>query len=36
MKLGEEDRRTLRLLLVVAAGFALGVGYLLYIIATDL
>ena len=30
-----EDRRTVRILLVVVAGFLLGVGLLVYSIATD-
>jgi hypothetical protein len=34
--LEDEDRKSLRLLLVVAAGFVLGVMLLLFILATDL
>lgn len=36
MPLSPEDRRSLRLLLVVAAGFLAGVALLFYVIATDL
>lgn len=31
-----EDRKGMRLLWVVAAGFLLGLAFLIYIIATDL
>lgn len=36
MPLAEEDRRSLRVLLVVAFGFLAGIGLLFYIILTDL
>jgi hypothetical protein len=36
MPVSPEDRKTLRLLLVVVSGFLLGVAYLMFIIATDL
>lgn len=31
-----EDKKALRVVLVVAAGFLAGLGYLLYMLATDL
>ena len=34
--LSPEDRKSLRLLLVVAAGFLFGLGLLFFIFATDL
>ena len=36
MPLGDEDKKTLRLLLVIVAGFLVGMGFLLFIIVTDL
>ncbi len=36
MPISKEDRKSLRILLVVAAGFFAGLLFLLYIIATDL
>ncbi len=36
MPLNSEDRKSLRVLLIVAGGFVLGVVYLMYVIATDL
>jgi len=36
MALSAEDRRSLRVVLIVAAGFLVGLAYLVFIIATDL
>jgi hypothetical protein len=36
LPLDEDDRKSMRLVLVVVGGFVAGVAYLMYILATDL